>query len=84
LITTLGETPHHGGRGTCCVEFGDNRVARVDVTFHAGQTPFGSFEDPSSALAADKTEFGRSRIERWFGREWQPTDLTPYRLPDFG
>ncbi len=28
----------------------------------------GNFEGPSPALAADKGEFGASRIQRWFGR----------------
>jgi sulfide:quinone oxidoreductase len=62
----------YDGHGTCYVEFGVDRVARVDVTFRAGQAPSGGFEEPSLALAADKVEFGRSRVERWFGRAWTP------------
>jgi sulfide:quinone oxidoreductase len=41
-------------------------VARVEVTFVQGQVPFGDLEGPSSELAADKVEFGTSRIARWF------------------
>ena len=25
-------------------------------------------------LVADKVEFGTSRVQRWFGREWVPED----------
>lgn len=60
----------YDGRGICYLEFGDNRVAKVDVTFQPGQAPAGQFDEPSEALAADKAEFGTSRIRRWFGREW--------------
>lgn len=60
----------YDGRGICYIEFGDDRVARVDVTFRSGQSPTGQYDDPSDLLAADKVEFGSSRIRRWFGREW--------------
>ena len=60
----------YDGRGMCYLEFGHDEVARVDVTFTAGQAPSGTLEAPSVALAADKGEFGSSRIRRWFGREW--------------
>jgi sulfide:quinone oxidoreductase len=42
-------------------------VAKVEVTFVKGRTPVGGLEGPSHALAADKIEFGASRIRRWFG-----------------
>ncbi|MCM3925349.1 FAD-dependent oxidoreductase [Frankia sp. AiPs1] len=60
----------YSGRGICYVEFGADQVARVDVTFRSGQRPSGQFDDPSALYAADKSEFGSSRIRRWFGREW--------------
>jgi sulfide:quinone oxidoreductase len=60
----------YDGRGVCYLEFGDDRVARVGVTFRAGQPPVGDLEGPSAELAADKTAFGADRIRRWFGREW--------------
>jgi sulfide:quinone oxidoreductase len=60
----------YDGRGMCYLEFGNDEVARVDVTFAAGQAPSGTYEAPSVVLAADKEEFGSSRIRRWFGREW--------------
>jgi len=59
--------PEYGGRGMCYLEMGDNQVAKVDVTFLSGQAPTGLLDGPSPAYVADKVEFGRSRIERWFG-----------------
>ena len=66
------ETPSSGydGRGICYLEFGHGQVAKVDVTFLTGQAPTGEFDEPSAVFAADKAEFGRSRIRRWFGRSW--------------
>jgi sulfide:quinone oxidoreductase len=65
-----GDAAGYDGRGICYVEFGDAQVAKVDVTFRAGQAPFGIWEAPSREYAADKAEFGSSRIRRWFGRDW--------------
>jgi sulfide:quinone oxidoreductase len=64
--SSYGES--YDGRGICYVEFGHDNVALVDVTFVGGQAPTGSLEGPSPELAAVKTEFGSSRVERWFGR----------------
>ncbi len=72
----------YGGRGVCYLEFGGDQVAKVDVTFF-GDKRAGELIGPSEALAADKVQFGASRIKRWFGREWTapgasfetPTDL---------
>jgi sulfide:quinone oxidoreductase len=60
----------YDGRGICYLEFGDDQVAKVDVTFLSGQAPAGDLVGPSRELAADKADFGTSRIGRWFGREW--------------
>jgi sulfide:quinone oxidoreductase len=60
----------YGGHGICYVEFGADEVAAVDVTFF-GDTRSGELIGPSRALAAEKAEFGSSRIKRWFGRDWQ-------------
>jgi sulfide:quinone oxidoreductase len=60
----------YGGNGMCYLDFGRDQVARVDVTFLSGQPPVGGLDGPSQELAADKVEFGRSRIRRWFGRTW--------------
>jgi sulfide:quinone oxidoreductase len=59
----------YGGRGICYLEFGAHQVAMVDVTFFGDQRS-GELIGPSAELAADKAEFGSSRIKRWFGRDW--------------
>jgi sulfide:quinone oxidoreductase len=62
-------TARYGGRGICYLEFGADEVAMVDVTFFGDQRS-GELIGPSAALAADKAEFGSSRVRRWFGRDW--------------
>lgn len=63
-----GERPGaYTGMGSCYVEFGQGRVARVDVDFLTGPAPTGSFIGPSVALAEEKKLFGSSRRARWFG-----------------
>ncbi len=57
---------NYDGRGTCYLEFGHDLVARVSVTFLSGSAPVGDLEGPSAEIAADKDEFGSSRIQRWF------------------
>jgi hypothetical protein len=52
------------------VEFGAEQVGRVEVTFLKGERPNGQFDQPSTLHADDKSEFGSSRIRRWFGRDW--------------
>ncbi len=60
----------YAGRGICYLEFGEDTVAKVDVTFLSGQAPFGDIEGPSELIAGEKHEFGTSRVRRWFDREW--------------
>jgi sulfide:quinone oxidoreductase len=72
IIARHGEgeaTSTYGGRGICYVEFGQDKVGRVEVTFVQGQRPSGRFDDASELYRADKTEFGADRVRRWFGRE---------------
>ena len=65
-----GTARAYDGRGICYIEFGHDRVARVEVTFRSGERPNGQFDEPSDLLLADKADFGTSRIRRWFGRDW--------------
>ena len=67
LIRGTSSSARYGGRSTCYLDFGNDEVAKVEVTFMKGQSPIGGLEGPSHALAADKVEFGSSRIRRWFG-----------------
>jgi sulfide:quinone oxidoreductase len=59
--------PAYAGAGSCYVEFGADRVGRVDVDFLSGPAPMGSFVGPSAALAGEKQYFASSRRARWFG-----------------
>jgi sulfide:quinone oxidoreductase len=61
-------TAKNPGAGSCYIEFGADRVARVDVDFFSGPKPTGTFHEPSQALKVAKQEFGASRRARWFGR----------------
>jgi sulfide:quinone oxidoreductase len=73
LIARLGRGPGstYDGKGICYIEFGHDQVARVEVTFLAGEPPNGQFDEPSALLLADKAEFGTSRVRRWFNRDWR-------------
>lgn len=55
------------GAGSCYIEFGEGRVARVDVDFFSGPKPFGMHVDASEAIAVDKDGFGSTRKTKWFG-----------------
>jgi sulfide:quinone oxidoreductase len=69
LIATArgGEQPGaYTGRGSCYIEFGSDRVGRVDIDFLSGPERTGTFREPSAALVAEKREFGASRAARWF------------------
>ncbi len=72
IARARGEAPSttYEGRGLCYLEFGDEMVATVDVTFLSGRAPEGQISGPSRELAASKKEFGVSRIDRWFDRAW--------------
>jgi sulfide:quinone oxidoreductase len=59
-------TSTYGGRGICFLQFGQNEVAKVDVTFRPGEAPVGTLQGPSPDFIADKEEFGNSRLARWF------------------
>lgn len=60
----------YDGTGVCYIEFGGDRIGRVEVTFRSGQPPTGTFDDPSQELQVAKADFGVSRARRWFGTEW--------------
>ncbi|HST26325.1 MAG TPA: FAD/NAD(P)-binding oxidoreductase [Gaiellaceae bacterium] len=62
-----GQPEGYDGLGSCYIEFGEGRVGRVDVDFFSGPKPTGSFQEPSSALVAEKQDFGATRRTRWFG-----------------
>ena len=53
-INSGSNTRTYDGNGVCYVEFGDRRVARVDVTFAGGQPPYGHFDTATAAISAEK------------------------------
>jgi sulfide:quinone oxidoreductase len=62
-----GEGKLYSGAGSCYIEFGGERVGRVDVDFFSGPKPTGAYHEPSLAMRADKEQFGAVRRSRWFG-----------------
>jgi len=68
LFSQREPTAKNPGAGSCYIEFGANRIARVDVDFFSGPKATGTFHEPSEALRADKQRFGSTRRARWFGR----------------
>jgi sulfide:quinone oxidoreductase len=67
-IRSDGAVGTHTGRGSCYIEFGAERIGRVDIDFLSGPSPTGTFQAPSPLLRAEKEHFGSSRRMRWFGR----------------
>jgi sulfide:quinone oxidoreductase len=57
----------YSGSATCYIEFGDERVGKVDINFLSGPQITAQFFAPSVELVRDKQEFGSSRRARWFG-----------------
>lgn len=68
LLREEPQTARNPGAGSCYIEFGANRIGRVDVDFLSGPKPFGTFHGASEALRIDKEQFGSSRRARWFGQ----------------
>jgi sulfide:quinone oxidoreductase len=68
LLRDEQPTATNPGFGSCYIEFGAGRIARVDVDFLSGPKPTCKYYEPSEELRADKKDFGASRRARWFGR----------------
>ncbi len=66
-IQSGADSRTYDGNGVCYMEFGETGVAKVDVTFLTGQAPFGHFSAASAEGVALKSDFGASRLARWFG-----------------
>lgn len=62
------ETAKNPGFGSCYIEFGAERIAKVEVDFFSGPKPSGTFYGVSEELREDKKLFGSSRRARWFGQ----------------
>jgi sulfide:quinone oxidoreductase len=64
-----GKAAEYAGQGSCYIEFGEGKIARVDVDFFSGPKPTGVYQEPSIMLREEKKVFGSSRRARWFDRE---------------
>jgi len=66
-LDNLEDSMTFAGAGSCYIEFGEEKVARVDVDFFSGPSPKGVHIDASEELMQEKEYFGSSRRRRWFG-----------------
>ena len=57
------------GEGSCFLEFGGGRVAKVEANFLGGPAPTARLVGPSESLAAEKRAFASTRRARWFGTD---------------
>jgi sulfide:quinone oxidoreductase len=60
-------TGHPHGEGSCYVEFGEGKVARVDVDFFSGPVPTGKHRAASKALSNEKNRLELQNKDFWFG-----------------
>jgi sulfide:quinone oxidoreductase len=67
-IRGVEPTVMNDGTGSCYVEFGAGQVGRVDADFLSGPSARAPFVGPTVELKAEKSEFARTRQQRWFGR----------------
>jgi sulfide:quinone oxidoreductase len=67
LVRGKDASARYPGSGSCYIEFGSGRVARIDVDFFSGPAPTATFHTPSQDLRSNKDEFGTVRKSRWFG-----------------
>lgn len=62
------EPPGYDGTAACYIEFGERKVARVDVDFFSTPGhPHGTFSPASEDITREKAEFATVRRARWFG-----------------
>jgi sulfide:quinone oxidoreductase len=62
-----GDVEPYDGAGSCYVEFGGDKVGRIDADFLTGPTVTAPFTPASLEGAEQKAEFASSRRRRWFG-----------------
>lgn len=61
-----GKATPYDGAGACFIEFGDDKVGRVDVDFLTGPSVVAPFNEPSLQGAEEKREFAAWRRKFWF------------------
>jgi sulfide:quinone oxidoreductase len=63
----LEYTGHPHGEGSCYIEFGEGKVARVDVDFFSGPVPTGKHQAASKAFSNEKNRLELQSKSFWFG-----------------
>jgi sulfide:quinone oxidoreductase len=63
-----GSPMPYDGAGSCYIEFGENKVGRVDADFLTGPSVTAPFYGPSLEGVEEKKEFASTRRQRWFGQ----------------
>jgi hypothetical protein len=75
-----GEEPAaYNGAGTCYIEFGDNRVGKVDVNFLSGPTPIGHYAKHQSNSRQKSNISARAAVPA--GSACKKLTVAPPRLP---
>ena len=62
-----GSPKPYDGAGSCYIEFGEHKLARVDADFLTGPSVTAPFYGPSLEKAGEKKEFASTRRRLWFG-----------------
>lgn len=62
-------TAGFNGKGTCYVEFGENKVGRADVDFFTDPYPTGIHYAASTELSHEKRSVEELHKARWFGEQ---------------
>jgi sulfide:quinone oxidoreductase len=62
-----GSARPYDGAGSCFIEFGENKVGRVDVDFLSGPSVTAPYSVASLQGAEEKKDFAASRRRFWFG-----------------
>ena len=57
----------YNGAGSCYVEFGQGKVAKVDVDFLSSENHKGVHYDASVEIAKEKSRYTITKEKRWFG-----------------
>jgi len=65
-LREAGTAKPYDGAGSCFIEFGDQKVGRVDVDFLTGPSVVAPFTEASLQGAEEKKQFAASRRRFWF------------------
>ena len=65
-----GELPDsYDGIGSCFIEFGNNRVGKINVDFYSHPAPKGELVEVADVVTNEKLKYGKKKLRKWFGIE---------------